>query len=89
MSTTKMEKSVHLTPTLSPERRGNEPLPATPLPVCLTRCEVGRLLLVSVSTVDRMVADGHLKRVKVRRLVRFSPTEVEAYLNKNLRPKNS
>ena len=59
-----------------------DPLPLPPAtPACLMRRDVAGLLQVSVSTVDRMVADGHLQRVKVRRLVRFSPAEVEKYLN--------
>ena len=59
----------------------NPPLiPPPPLPACLTRKEVAQLVRASVSTVDRLVVDGHLQRVTVRRLVRFSPAEVEAYI---------
>ncbi len=59
---------------------GSPPIPPATLAGFLTRPEVAQLVNASVSTVDRLVVDGHLQRVKVRRLVRFSPAEVEAFL---------
>ena len=58
------------------------PIPATSLLNCLTKPQVAELLQVSVWTVARMAAAGEIQKVKVRRLVRFSPTEVEAFLTK-------
>lgn len=56
-------------------------LPA-PLPACLKRREVAELLQASVSTVDRMVANGEIRATYVGRLVRFRREDVEVWLTK-------
>ena len=52
------------------------------LPACLRRGEVAGLLQVSVWTVDRMAANGEIRKVKFGRAARFVRTEVEEFLNK-------
>ena len=74
---TEKKNLVHLTPTLSPERRGSEPSPA-----CVTRFELAELLHVSVRTVDRMIAASEIRVRRVRgKVVRFLRSDVEEYIN--------
>lgn len=69
--------SVHLTPALSPERRGSEGAE----PACVTRFELAELLHVSVRTVDRIIAAGEIPVRRVRgKAVRFLRADVEQYL---------
>ena len=67
----------HLTPALSPveaERVASPP--------CVTRFELAQLLKVSVRTVDRMIADGEIRVVRVHgKTVRIPKAEVERYLS--------
>ena len=53
-----------------------------PMPACLRRGEVAGLLQVSVWTVDRMAANGEIRKVKFGRAARFVRAEVEEFLNK-------
>lgn len=46
----------------------------------LTLAEVSERLAVSLRTVERMVADGELAVVRIRRQVRVRPQDVDAYL---------
>ena len=47
----------------------------------LTRAALAKLLMVSVSTVDRMLADGEITPIRLRgKLVRFHPADVLAEL---------
>ena len=75
---TEKNNSVHLTPTLSPERRGSGAAPG-----CVTRFELAELLRVSVRTVDRMIAAGEIRVRRIRgKAVRFLRSDVERYLEK-------
>lgn len=74
---TEKKNSVHLTSTLSPERRGSGSSPA-----CVTRFELAELLHVSVRTVDRMIAASEIRVRRVRsKVVRFLRSDVEEYLH--------
>ena len=73
------QKAGHLTPALSPERRGSE-IGEAP---CVTRFELANLLQVSVRTVDRMIAAGEIPVRRVRgKAVRFLRSDVEQYLTR-------
>ncbi len=73
------DKSTHLTPALSPERRGSE----SPEQACVTRLELAELLHVSLRTVDRMIAAGEIPVRRVRGYaVRFLRADVEQYLTR-------
>ena len=56
-----------------------------PNPICLRRGEVAGLLQVSVWTVDRMAANGEIRKVKFGRAARFVRTEVEELLKQKLK----
>lgn len=53
-------------------------------PRLLTRAQVADLLSVSVDTVDRHTAAGRLRCVRVGRLVRYRPADVEAFVDGNM-----
>ncbi|MEI8290750.1 MAG: helix-turn-helix domain-containing protein [Verrucomicrobiota bacterium] len=53
------------------------------MPACLRRGEVAGLLQVSVWTVDRMAANGEIRKVKFGRAARFVRAEVEEFLKKS------
>lgn len=46
----------------------------------LTKKEVADFLRVSVKTVERMVADGELKAIRIRGQVRFDPEDIRALI---------
>lgn len=48
----------------------------------LTKVQVADLMGVSWRTVNRLVASGKLKAVRVGRLLRFEPAEIERFKSK-------
>lgn len=50
----------------------------------LTVAEVMAMLDVSRSYVDRVMATGELKRVKFGKAVRFRPSDVDIFIEKNM-----
>lgn len=64
--------------------RGGDDPPVSAVSSLPDRREVARRLGVSVPTVDRLVASGQLRSVRVgARLVRFRPEDITAYLECN------
>jgi excisionase family DNA binding protein len=51
----------------------------------LTASEVRDLLKISKPHLDRLMASGRIKRVKMGRSVRFRPSDVEAFIESNTR----
>jgi excisionase family DNA binding protein len=47
----------------------------------LDKYEVSELLQVSPRTIDRLRSEGLLKAVCLRRLVRYDPADVQAFLD--------
>lgn len=48
----------------------------------LTKEDVAERLRCSERTVDTLAAEGSLRKIKIKRLVRFSPEAVEAYIRR-------
>lgn len=48
----------------------------------LTKKQAGELLGVTTRTSDRLRADGRLRAVRVRRSVRFEPSELQRYIQR-------
>ena len=65
-----------------PERtlRAFEAVGLSPSLRLLTRNEVAEVLDVSLKVLDRLVQDGHIKRLKIGAKVRFRLSDVEAFL---------
>lgn len=49
----------------------------------LTKEQVCRLLAISDSTLDRIVSDGSLAAIRIRGRLRFTETDLEAYLQRS------
>ena len=77
MDMTKPRKSAH-----HPERtlRAFNAVNISPSLRLLTRNEVAEVLDVSLKVLDRLVRDGHIKRLKMGAKVRFRLSDVEAFL---------
>ena len=77
MDKTKARKSAH-----HPERtlRAFDAVGIAPSLRLLTRNEVAEVLDVSLKVLDRLVRDGHIKRLKMGAKVRFRLSDVEAFL---------
>lgn len=45
----------------------------------LTRQEAADRLGLKIRTFDQLVADGHVEAVRINRLVRFNPAELERF----------
>ena len=77
MDMTTPKKSAH-----HPERtlRAFEAVGIAPSLRLLTRNEVAEVLDVSLKVLDRLVRDGHIKRLKMGAKVRFRLSDVEAFL---------
>ena len=77
MDMTTPRKSAH-----HPERtlRAFEAVGLSPSLRHLTRKEVAEVLDVSLKVLDRLVRDGHIKRLKMGGKVRFRLSDVEAFL---------
>jgi len=77
MDQTHQKKSAH-----HPERtlRAFEAVGISPSLRHLTRKEVAEVLDVSLKVLDRLVRDGHIKRLKMGAKVRFRLSDVEAFL---------
>ena len=77
MDMPKPRKSAH-----HPERtlRAFEAVGLSPSLRQLTRKEVAEVLDVSLKVLDRLVRDGHIKRLKMGAKVRFRLSDVEAFL---------
>jgi excisionase family DNA binding protein len=77
MDMTTPRKSAH-----HPERtlRAFEAVGLSPSLRLLTRNEVAEVLDVSLKVLDRLVQDGHIKRLKIGAKVRFRLSDVEAFL---------
>ena len=77
MDMTRPRKSAHHT-----ERtlRAFEAVNIAPSLRLLTRKEVAEVLDVSLKVLDRLVRDGHIKRLKMGAKVRFRLSDVEAFL---------
>ena len=71
----------HLTPALSPERRGGESLPEG----FIGKKEVARRLNKGIRTVDYWMERGILPFYKIGRSVEFKWSEVEAHLAQTCR----
>jgi excisionase family DNA binding protein len=77
MDKTTAKKSAH-----HPERtlRAFEAVGLSPSLRQLNRNEVAEVLDVSLKFLDRLVRDGHIKRLKMGGKVRFRLSDVEAFL---------
>ena len=77
MDITTPRKSAH-----HPERtlRAFDAVGLSPSLRLLTRKEVAEVLDVSLKVLDRLVRDGHIKRLKMGAKVRFRLSDVEAFL---------
>ena len=77
MDPTSVKKSAH-----HPERtlRAFEAVGIAPSLRLLTRNEVAEVLDVSIKVLDRLVQDGHIKRLKIGAKVRFRVSDIEAFL---------
>ena len=81
MVTMKPKKLVHLTPTLSPARRGGgltEPIPAGEQ--LLDPKGVGKRLKLSPRTVSEMANDGRLPAYRIGIYLRFKWVEVDKHI---------
>ena len=58
--------------------------PISPVPQLLTPAEVAQTLNVKVARIYEAVADRRLRAVKVGRLLRFRPQDIEAFLERHM-----
>jgi excisionase family DNA binding protein len=82
----KAKKAVHLTPALSPERRGSEPSGEGLVPAgeqLLDSKAVGKRLKLSPRTVSEMANDGRLPAYRVGISLRFKWAEIEEHIVAN------
>jgi excisionase family DNA binding protein len=75
------ESIVHLTPALSPERRGSEPAPEG----FIGKPEIARRLNKTIRTVDNWMQRGILPYYKIGRSVEFKWSDVESHLQQTCR----
>jgi excisionase family DNA binding protein len=78
----------HLTPALSPERRGSETAETPTAPVTepfINKEEVARRLGKTLRTVDNWMQRGLLPYYKIGRSVEFKWSDVESHLSQTCR----
>jgi excisionase family DNA binding protein len=84
MGNMKAKKTVHLTPALSPERRGSASgALVPPNEALLDVTDVGKRLKLSPRTVADMANDGRLPAYRIGIYLRFKWVEVEQFITAN------
>jgi hypothetical protein len=80
------KNSEHLTPALSPERRGSESSPPSdPRDEMLTKKELAGKLKVTVRTIENWQREGFLPYMKISSVVLFHWPEIVEHLKANFK----